>query len=103
MSATPSVPQEPTLHADAVLDIKVRFWAELGRAKMPIGRAVALAEGAIVDLDRKPEAPVDAYVNGTKFATGRLILVDGEWALQLETVHGLDDVEQASSPRSGTA
>jgi flagellar motor switch protein FliN/FliY len=103
MSTTPGAPQEPTLGADAVLDVTVRFWAELGRAKMPIGRAVALAEGAIVDLDRKAEAPVDAYVNGTKFATGRLILVDGEWALQLETVHAPDGVEQASSSGSGTA
>jgi flagellar motor switch protein FliN/FliY len=93
----PAAPQQPTLDADAMLDVTVRFWAELGRAKMPIGRAVALAEGAIVDLDHKADTPVDVYVNGTHFGTGRLILVDEEWALQLETV------EQASSPRSETA
>jgi flagellar motor switch protein FliN/FliY len=76
--------------------VTVRLWAELGRAKMPVGRAVALGEGTIVDLDRKADAPVDVYVNGTHFGTGRLLLVDEEWALQLETV------EQASSPSSET-
>jgi flagellar motor switch protein FliN/FliY len=102
MTDTPGTPVEPTLEAGAVLDVKVRLWAELGRARMPIGRAVALGEGSIVDLDRKPEAPVDVYVNGSHFGTGRLILVDGEWALQLETVRSGDGVEQASSPSSET-
>jgi flagellar motor switch protein FliN len=101
---------DPTLSAESFLDVEVRFWAELGRARMPIGRAVALGEGSVVDLDRKPEDPVDVFVNGSHFGTGRLILADGEWALQLESVdtlgletgHGLEDVEQASSPSSET-
>jgi flagellar motor switch protein FliN len=102
MSDTADTSRDATLQVEAVLDVKVRFWAELGRAKMPLGRAVALGEGAIVDLDKKADAPVDAYVNGSHFGTGRLILVDGEWALQLETVDCVDAVEQASSPSSET-
>ena len=110
MSDALVTPQGPTLEAGAMLDVTVRFWAELGRTKMPVGRAVALGEGSIVDLDRKPEEPVDVYVNGSHFGTGRLILADGEWALQLETLdapmpetgNGLQDVEQASRPRSET-
>jgi flagellar motor switch protein FliN/FliY len=93
------VPQT-TLDAELVLDVLVRFWAELGRMKMPIGQAVALSEGSIVDLDKKPEEPVDVYVNGARFGTGRLIMVEGEWALQLESVEG---VEQVSTPSSDTA
>jgi flagellar motor switch protein FliN/FliY len=89
-----------TLDAESFLDVTVRFWAELGRASMPIGRAVALQEGAVVDLDAKPEEPVDVYVNGSHFGTGRLILADGEWALRLETVDALRGVEHASNPGS---
>ena len=95
-------PEEPTLTPDSFLDVEVRFWAELGRARMPIGRAVALGEGSVVDLDRKPEDPVDVFVNGSHFGTGRLILADGEWALQLETVDAIDGVEHASTSRSET-
>jgi flagellar motor switch protein FliN/FliY len=93
---------QATIEPESVLDVTVRFWAELGRARMPVGHAVALAEGSIVDLDKKPEEPVDVYVNGAHFGTGRLILVEGEWALQLERVDALGAVEQASSPSSET-
>jgi flagellar motor switch/type III secretory pathway protein FliN len=54
----------------------------------------------VVDLDAKPEEPVDVYVNGSHFGTGRLILADGEWALRLETVDALRGVEHASNPGS---
>lgn len=91
---------EPQLEAESLLDVTVRFWAELGRANMPIGRAVALQEGAVVDLDAKPEEPVDVYVNGSHFGTGRLILADGEWALRLESVDALENVEHASNSGS---
>jgi flagellar motor switch protein FliN len=94
---------EANLKVESFLDVDVRLWAELGRAQMPIGRAVALAEGSVVDLDRHPDDPVDVYVNGMHFGTGRLILADGEWAIQLESVDALQDVEQASSARSDEA
>lgn len=70
----------------AIRSIPVRVWAELGRTHMPVGRAVNLASGAVVDLDRAPDDPVDLYVNGRRFATGRLLLVEDEWAVRIETV-----------------
>ena len=85
---------EPTradaLQPESLLDVSVRFCAELGRARMPIGEAVALSSGAIVDLDREPEEPVDIYVNGFHYGTARIVLVDGEWAVRLETVTRAD-------------
>ena len=78
------------LAPESLLDVTVRFWAELGRARMPLGEAVALSSGEIVDLDREPEEPVDIYVNGFHYGTGRVVLVDGEWAVRLETVTGAD-------------
>jgi len=70
----------------AMLDVELRLHAELGRTRMPLAGAVELGEGAIVDLDRAPEDPVDVYVNGRRFASARLIVVDGEWALRLEAI-----------------
>ena len=40
---------------------------------------------------------------GAHFGTGRLILADGEWALQLETIDALEGVEQPSSSGSAAA
>jgi flagellar motor switch protein FliN/FliY len=67
--------------------IPVRVWAELGRARMPSAQLVDLPSGAVVELDRQADEPIDLYVNGTRFATGRLMVVDGEdWAVRIETI-----------------
>lgn len=67
--------------------VGVRISAELGRVNMTIRRAVSLAPGAVVELDRELEDPIDLYVNGRRFATGRLVTLDGdEWAVSIDTV-----------------
>jgi flagellar motor switch protein FliN/FliY len=82
------------LEPASLLDTDLRVWAEVGRTKMPAASVVGMAEGAILDLDCESDDPADLYVNGRHFGTGRLILVDGEWALRVETLdHDRDDSE----------
>ena len=70
-------------------NIRVRVWAELGRTQLPLGRALELPLGAVVDLDCAADAPVDLYVNGLRFAQGQLLVTDdGDWAVSLETLGG---------------
>jgi flagellar motor switch protein FliN len=72
---------------DAMLDVEVRVWAELGRTRMSSQRAVALPRGAVVELDREADDAIDLYVDGLHFAMGRLVVTDeGELAIRLETV-----------------
>jgi flagellar motor switch protein FliN len=100
--AVPDIPDPAEDLAEHLLDVDVRLWAELGRAELPLAEAVALGTGAIVDLDREPSEPLDVFVNGMRFATATLLLVDGEWAIRLEEVHASSDlVEQLSSSGSG--
>ena len=67
--------------------IPVRVWAELGRTHMPSAQIVGLPAGAVVELDKQADDPIDLYVNGTHFATGRLVVVDGtDWAVRIEHV-----------------
>jgi flagellar motor switch protein FliN len=71
--------------------IHVRVWAELGRASMPTAEVVGLPHGAVVELDRSPDEPIDLFVNGRRFATGRLVVVDGnDWAVRIESVLAAD-------------
>jgi flagellar motor switch/type III secretory pathway protein FliN len=94
------------LEPASLLDTTLRVWAEIGRTQMPAATVVGMSEGAILDLDRESDEPADLYVNGRHFGTGRLILVDGEWALRIETLDedrewggdASDEVEQASIP-----
>jgi flagellar motor switch protein FliN/FliY len=67
--------------------INVRVWAELGRASLATAEVVGLPTGAVVELDRAAEEPIDLYVNGHRFATGRLLVVDGQqWAVRIEAL-----------------
>jgi flagellar motor switch protein FliN/FliY len=80
---------------DALRDIRVRVWAELGRTRVSLGAAPQLPPGAVLELDRKADDPVDLYVNGLRFGSGRLVLTDeGEWALRLEEVAGRTQSEE---------
>jgi flagellar motor switch protein FliN len=77
--------------------IPVRVWAELGRTEMPSAELVGLPAGAVVELDRQADDAIDLYVNGTRFATGRLMVVDGtDWAVRIETVLSTTDTTDES-------
>jgi flagellar motor switch protein FliN/FliY len=70
-------------------EVPLRVWAEVGRARLRTIEVAALTDGALVELDRAADDPVDLYVNGSRIATGRLVCIDGkEWAVELTDVFG---------------
>lgn len=87
----------------ALRAVPVRVWAELGRARMPAGASLDLPTGSVVELDREVDEPVDLYVDGLHFATGRLqVAEDGSLQLEVEQVlglrHGAAAVAELASP-----
>ena len=80
---------------------------ELGRARLPLGRALSLPLGAVVELNREADAPIDLFVNGVRFAQGHLIVTDdGEWAFRCDVVSGrsaagLDPLSSSTSETEG--
>jgi flagellar motor switch protein FliN/FliY len=71
--------------SEALSGVNLRVWAELGRTELALGEAVSLQLGGIVELDRATEAPVDLFVNGLRFAHGRLMVNDeGRWLFYLD-------------------
>ena len=89
---------------DALRDIRVRVWAELGRTHVPLGQAPELPPGAVLELDRKADDPVDLYVNGLRFGSGQLVLTDeGEWALRLLEVAGREAPTPTPDPEGAVA
>lgn len=93
---------------EALTDIRLRVWAELGRTELPLGRALGLPLGCVVELNQEADAPIDLFVNGVRFAQGHLIVTDdGEWAFQCDAIGGraAADADQSalalSSPPQG--
>jgi flagellar motor switch protein FliN/FliY len=90
--AAPPIPEDVPLPGEmplsgALRSVNVRVWAELGRTRMPTGQVVALPSGSIVELDRDADDAVDLYVDGQRYATGRLVVTDDEsWGVRVERI-----------------
>ncbi|MBW3609685.1 MAG: FliM/FliN family flagellar motor C-terminal domain-containing protein [Actinobacteria bacterium] len=102
MSAAAARGQAAPNDVPALAGVAVRVSAEIGRARLLADRVVNLGPGTVVELDRGADDLAELYVNGRRFGAGRLILVDGEWALRIEWVSGTGAVESASSGSSAT-
>ena len=70
-----------------MLGVPVRVWAELGRTRIPLGQALELPPGTVVELEQASEAPVELYVNGMCFAHGSLLVSPGgEWNVKVDAL-----------------
>jgi flagellar motor switch protein FliN len=86
-AAGPVVARGSAAGRPSLAGIPVRVWAELGRTRMPSAQVVGMPSGSVVELNQAADEPIDLYVNGTRFATGRLMVVDGtDWAVRIETI-----------------
>lgn len=72
---------------DSLRTTRVRVSAEVGRTRLPVDSLVGVPAGTVIELDRDADDPVDVYVNGRRFAIGRLVLTEtSEWAVRIEKV-----------------
>ena len=84
-AAAPVVGDMPL--SGALQSVNVRVWAELGRTRMPTGQVVGLPSGAIVELDHDADDAVELYVDGQRYATGRLVVTDDDsWGVRIEQI-----------------
>src|SRR5690349_13690387 len=67
-------------------EVPVELACEIGRTKMTIGEALALAPGAIVGLNRLAGEPVDLLVNGKQIARGEVVVIDEEFGLRITEI-----------------
>ncbi|MGO9762003.1 MAG: FliM/FliN family flagellar motor switch protein [Solirubrobacteraceae bacterium] len=83
-------------------EIPVRVAAELGRARLSLEQAADPRPGRVIELDRSCRDPIDLCVNGQRFATGQLFLIDQtEWALRIEHVLDVDPADYLSVSQTG--
>ncbi|WP_461520238.1 flagellar motor switch protein FliN [Porticoccus sp.] len=71
------------INLDALMDVPVTLSVEIGRSKLPIKELISLTQGAVVELDRLVDEPLDLMVNGMLIARGEVVVVDGQFGLRL--------------------
>jgi flagellar motor switch protein FliN/FliY len=69
--------------------VEVELSAELGRTDLALGEITNLEQDCVLTLEQLVHEPVSVYVNGTRYATARLVVVDGEYGIEI-----LEVVEQ---------
>ena len=67
-------------------EVQVEVAVELGRVKLPLRELLALGPGAVLELDRAADAPVDVLVNGHLVARGEVVVIDGEFGVRVTAV-----------------
>jgi flagellar motor switch protein FliM len=84
--AAESVPA-PGAGLARVMGVPVRVWGELGRTQLPLGHALELPPGTVIELDQDADAPIELFVNGKHFADGALqVTGDGCWAVEVRSL-----------------
>ena len=78
---------------DLILDMDVSIAVMLGQTQIPIRRLLQLGPGAVVPLDKPVEAPVDLYLQGSKFAEGDVVVAEDRLGIRIRQVMGADGAE----------
>jgi flagellar motor switch protein FliN/FliY len=74
------------MNLNLILDVAVTLALEVGRAKMSVRDLLALAPGAVVELDRLAGEPLDVLVNGVRIARGEVVVVNEKFGIRLTDV-----------------
>ena len=78
---------------EILLDMSLPVTVSLGRTKIPVRRLLQLSPGSVLQLDKSIDAPVDLFVRDTKFATGDVVVVDGQFGVRVKEVCGGAETE----------
>jgi flagellar motor switch protein FliN/FliY len=74
---------------DVLLDITMNITVNLGDAQVPIRRLLQLGPGSVLQMDKLIDEPAELFVQGNKFATGDIVIVDGHFAIRIKEVLGI--------------
>jgi flagellar motor switch protein FliN len=84
------------INLNLILDVSVTLALEVGRARMSVRDLLQLAPGAIIELDRLANEPLDVLVNGVRIARGEVVVVNDKFGVRLtEVVSATERMEQA--------
>ncbi len=67
-------------------DVEMGVTAELGRRRMSVRDLLSLTPGAVIELDRAADSPVDVLVNGTLIARGEVVVIDEEFGIRISEI-----------------
>ena len=74
-----------------VFDVPVNISAVLGKAHMTVATLLKLAQGSVLELDRKVGEAIDIFVNNRLVARGEVVLVEDRLGVTMTEIVKSDD------------
>ncbi len=68
---------------DAILEIDLPVVVRFGRTEMPLRAVTRLAPGAVIELGRSPDDPVELLVSDRVVARGEVVVVGGNYGIRI--------------------
>lgn len=92
-SGTKPVPSRPGVgpSLEAILDLELPLIVRFGRAELALKDLAMLAPGAVIDLGRSPDEPVEVLVSNQVVARGDVVTVNGNYGVRITDVVGAAD------------
>jgi flagellar motor switch protein FliN len=71
---------------DLLLDVELALTLRFGSRSLPLGEILDLTPGAVIELDRQVQDPVDVLLDGRLVARGEVVVMDGNYGLRVTEV-----------------
>jgi len=76
----------PPKGLDLLLDIDLPVSVSFGRAQLPLKDVLKLTTGAIVELNRTINDPVEVIVNNRIIARGEVVVIEGNYGVRIHEI-----------------
>lgn len=96
-ASVPAADSEPGTGALGLLmDVQLTMTMRFGSRQLLLREVLDLSPGAVVELDRRIEEPVDLLLDGRLVARGEVVVIDGNYGLRVTDVSPLGLPEGAA-------
>lgn len=75
-----------TENLDLLMDVALDVTVELGRKEMTFEEILQLSKGALIELTKVADGPVDIYVNRSKIAEGEVVVIDEHFGVRITRI-----------------
>lgn len=71
---------------DLLLDVEMPVSISFGHAHLPLRDVLRFTSGSVVELNRRPEDPVEIVVNNCVIARGEVVVIDGNYGVRIQEI-----------------
>jgi flagellar motor switch protein FliN/FliY len=71
---------------DLLMDVQLAVTMRFGARRLLLREVLDLSPGAVVELDRRVQEPVDLLLDGKLIARGEVVVIDGNYGLRVTDV-----------------